>query len=342
MNQINYISQMTSIVERINNPPKLVQCIQTFNEEEFIGLTLQSIYDEVDQIIVIEGAVGDREDATNDGHSTDRTLEIIEDFKANHDLYHRVQLIKIKRSWKSLEEIKQTFLDITSVGDWLIINDCDEFYRPEDIKRLRVAIDRYPHAHEFIPAMVHFYRDFDHIARMGPEWSATHQRLIKNSGGMKYNSHPVVSMSDGNCSYFSPWMQSRRFTINNFIIFHFGYARSNLDEVIRKKQDYYEKELAKHAGANKKFDEKAFTFFNRSESPNDFLIFDKELIPKIMQQHCMFNFRDEQFASIEFEHWMLDKFYGPYMRGKPVGTIPLCMTGQAAPYMQFYDNRITI
>ena len=131
---------MQSIAERVNNKPRLVQCVQMHNEEEFAFQVLKSIYDEVDRIIVIEGAVENRPNSTPDGHSTDRTVEIVQDFKANHDPKKKILFVQIKKHWKNLEEIKQTFLDMSFPGDWLIINDADEFYQPADIRRLRKAI----------------------------------------------------------------------------------------------------------------------------------------------------------------------------------------------------------
>jgi cellulose synthase/poly-beta-1,6-N-acetylglucosamine synthase-like glycosyltransferase len=227
--QFTYVPQMASIAERVNNPPRLVQCIQCLNEEEFIGLTLSSIYDEVDRIVVIEGAVANHPRVTEDGHSIDRTVEIIEDFKDNHDPDNKVIFISIKQPWANLEELKQMFLSMSCPGDWIIINDADEFYRPEDIRRLRRAIGLNPHATEFVPNFLHFYRDFWHVAVPGPEWQPQHQRVFKYTQGMKYNSHPVVTDADGRCTYFSAHYQPRRVMLNDFFIYHYGYARNNMD-----------------------------------------------------------------------------------------------------------------
>lgn len=328
--QINYVPQMASIVERVNTPIRLVQCIQMFNEEEFAPLVLASIYDEVDQIIVIEGAVGKRDDATEDGHSTDRTLEIVKDFKATKDPGNKVQLVSIKRAWNSLEEMKQTFLDLTSQGDWLVINDCDEIYRPEDIKRVCKAIDRHPHASEFVPLFLHFYRDFYHIAVPGPEWQPQHQRIIKNMGGMKYNSHPVATMADGHCSYFSPWMQQRRYMMRDFFVFHYGYVRSGMDDVMKAKQAYYKKELAKHNGANVKFDEKVKAWFDGTEPV---LFYDGDH-PAIMNKERVTSLPDGETP------WDNDPFYMLSLTGKPIPNVWLCMSGAAAPELPMYSNMV--
>ena len=58
--QVVYVPQMAYIAERVNRPVRLVQCIQMHNEAEFAPLVLASIYNDVDQILVIEGAVVNR------------------------------------------------------------------------------------------------------------------------------------------------------------------------------------------------------------------------------------------------------------------------------------------
>jgi hypothetical protein len=146
-----YVPQMTSIAERVNKPPRFIQCVQMHNEAEFAEIVLGSIYDEVDQIIVIEGAVANRLNSTDDGHSTDDTIEIVQRFRKEKDPDNKIMFIKINKPWADLEEMKNTFLQMCMPGDWIIINDADELYRPEDIRRLRRAIDLNPHATEFVP-----------------------------------------------------------------------------------------------------------------------------------------------------------------------------------------------
>lgn len=336
MNNIYYVPQMASIAERVNRPVRLVQCIQMHNEQEFARIVLSSIYDEVDRIIVIEGAVANRPNATPDGHSTDDTLQIIKDFKANHDPKKKVVLISINKPWKNLEEMKQTFLDLSIPGDWMIINDADELYRPEDIRRLRRAIELEPHAQEFVPNFLHFYGDFNHIAKPGAEWNCQHQRIFKYIRGMKYNTHPVVLDPAGHCTYFSPHYQPRRFVPKNPInIYHYGYARSNMNEIMRAKQVYYEKELSAHGAANQKFDQKVKDWFSKTENV---LIFDGEH-PEIMKQHPMFSVNIDGLNVTG--NWKDDDYYKRTINGN-VGNIYLCMNRLAQPYMSYYNNAIEI
>lgn len=327
---------MANIAARVNKPAKLVACIQAHNEEEFIGLNLQNHYDVFDKIIIIEGAVANRSNATTDGHSTDRTVEIIEDFKQNHDPAKKILFIKIKRHWRNLEEMKQTFLDLSSDGDWIFIIDADEFYKPEDIQRVRKAIDLQPNASEFVPNFLHFYHDYNHIAVPGPEWQPQHQRIFKYVRGMKYNSHPVVTDPDGQCTYFSPQYQHRRVMLNNFFIYHYGYARNNMDEIMKQKQEYYEKELAGHGGANKKFDQKIKDWFAGTEPVLKYEEYNH--VKVIEQKPIMVQLRNLNVVS----DWRSDKFYSKVLAGEEYGNIWLCMNKLAQPHMNFYHNGMNI
>lgn len=281
----NYRAPMDDLAEVIMWPPKIVQCIQVFNGEEFIEYTLKSIYDEVDFIRIVEGAVANQVNATEDGHSTDRTVEIINNFIKEHDKDNKVQLVQIDRPYKNLEEMKQTFLDYAVRGEWLLICDVDEFYKPEDVALLRKAIEYKPMASEFVPLFLHFYRDCKHIAKPAAEWQPQHQRFFRFVPGMKYNSHPVVTDIYGQCTYFSPHYQPRRFVIKDWYVWHYGYARQHMEQLMKDKQVYYEKELAKHGSANKPFDEKVQIFLGRKEKSEDFCLYPLELHPKILHDH---------------------------------------------------------
>jgi len=335
MNQF-YEPQMKSIAERVNRKPRLVQCIQMLNEEEFAPLVLRSIYDQVDRILVIEGAVANNPRSTPDGHSIDKTREILADFKANHDPKKKVVIISINKHWKNLEEMKQTFLDMSIPGDWILINDADEIYRPEDIIRLRRAIELNPHVQEWIPAFLHFYRDFHHIAKPGPEWNPLHQRIFKYVRGMKYIGHPTVCDPAGNDTYFNPQYWHRRYNLNDFFIYHYGYARSNMDEIMTAKQEYYGKELVAHGAANKKFDQKVKDWFANTEP---ILYFDGKH-PSVMETHSMWHAWTDRKS--DTMHWREDPFYAKVLAGEQFGTMWLNQTGQAQPPVPFFHNQLDV
>jgi hypothetical protein len=341
-NQPLYVPQMQSIADCVNKPVRIVQCIQMHNEEEFASLVLASLYDEVDRILVIEGAVENRPNSTEDGHSIDSTKEILADFKANHDPDNKVVIISINKHWKNLEEMKQAFLDMSFPGDWILINDADEFYRPEDIRRLRRAIDLNPHACEFVPNFLHFYGDIFHVAVPGPEWQPQHQRFFKFVRGMKYNSHPVVTDPAGHCTYFSLHYQHRRVMLNDFWIYHYGYARRNMKAIMTDKQEYYKGELAKHDGADKKFDQKVQDWMDGTEPVLEFdgqhpAIFEAKPgvpLPSLMVP------MDHELNVVG--SWKDDPFYSKVLAGEEYGNIYLCMTGRAQPHIEHYHNGMEI
>jgi hypothetical protein len=234
--------------------------------------------------------------------------------------------------------MKQTFLTMSIPGDWILINDADEFYRPEDIRRLRRAIELNPQLCEVIPTFLHFYRDFRHVAVPGPEWQSQHQRIFKYVRGMKYNSHPVVTDPAGHCTYFSSHYQPRRAMFRKpFFIYHYGYARSNMDEIMKQKQAYYDKELAGHGAANKKFDQKVQDWFAKTEPV---LYFDGHH-PDILKGHSMYQDMSPSIPDGE-KPWDNDPFYKKVLTHEPYGNIWLCMSGQTSPRMMFYHNAIEI
>ena len=161
---------------------------------------------------------------------------------------------------------------------------------------------------------------------------------------MRFNSHPVATLGDGHCSYFSPHVQHQRYTLDTVAIYHFGFARSNMNDIMLRKKAYYEQELAKHGGANKEFDEKVDVFLGNTESPMNYYKFDRNLIPEHMRALPMWNYKDAGMDSIAdtMSHWTSDAYYGPWVLGESVPNIYLTMTNQANPAMHRFDNRIFI
>ena len=187
-----------------------------------------------------------------------------------------------------------------------------------------------------MPNFLHFYRDFQHVAVPGPEWQPQHQRCFKYVRGMKYNSHPVVTDPAGHCTYFSPHYQNRRVILNDFFIYHYGYARPNMDQIMQDKQKYYKGELAKHGGADQKFDQKVKDWIDGTEPT---LVFTGDH-PEIMRDYSMFSSvsEDAEIGTL----WTEDAFYSKVLNNEDYGNIYLCMTGQSKPYMQHYHNGMNV
>lgn len=297
-------NQISAICDAIDYQPRVVQCIQACNEEALIEPCILQLYDQVDRIIVIEGAVQskvDAEQATPDGHSLDRTVEIIKDVKANKDPDNKIIFVQIDRPWESLEELKATFFQYMQDGDWMLITDADEFIMPTVVDDLRLAISMEPHATEFVPAgFYHFWRDANHIRKPSGDWGQQHQRFIKFQPGLQYQNHPVARDKEGVCTYFDPRYLARRFVLPSFRVYHYSYCKDS-DEEIEKKKAFYDAEL----GQEKHGDVGAYArggqtdeYVAQTEDLDTVLRFDG-LHPPAMEQHPFVLRKDEFLAAAE-------------------------------------------
>ena len=297
-------NQISATVDALGASPKIVQCIQACNEEKLIKACMLQLYDNVDRIIVIEGAVQSKVaagQATPDGHSLDRTAEIIKDVKANKDPDNKIIFVQIDRPWQDLEELKNSFFQYMQQGDWMLITDADEFVMPETVDKLRRAIDIEPWATEFVPAgFYHFWRDAYHMRKPSGDWGQQHQRFIRFQPGLNYQNHPVARDQSGTCTYFHPGYLSRRFVLPEFVVYHYSYCKDN-DEEIAEKKAFYDKEL----GQDKHGDVGVYArggqteeYLNQSEDLDTVLRFDG-LHPPAMATHPIVQRKDEFLAGSE-------------------------------------------
>ena len=94
-------------------------CMIVKNEEEYLGKCLNSIYDIVDEIIIV------------DTGSTDKTIEIANNFGA------KVYYFK----WnKNFSEARNESLKYAT-KDWILILDADDEFYPEDRETLNVLLN---------------------------------------------------------------------------------------------------------------------------------------------------------------------------------------------------------
>jgi hypothetical protein len=110
----------------------------------------------------------------------------------------------------------------------------------------------------------------------------------------------------------------------------------NMDAVMQRKKEYYEKELAAHGAANKKFDQKVTDWFSKTEP----VLFFDGLHPDAVLSHPMANVPSAQFAGEK--SWAEDVFYKQVLEQKDYGNIWLCMTRQSQPHMYHYHNGVEL
>lgn len=308
----NQIQQINAGINFKPDDVYIIQCVGVHNEADWLPYCVDGTYKEFDKIIIVEGAVKGRPKSTEDGHSTDDTLEI-----ARHltDPDNKIEIITRDDHWASLEEQKQVFLDRAAALQeempekqiWIAITDADEMYHPEDIQRYRKGIELKPFATEFVPTFLHFWRDFHHVVTPSKDWNITHQRFFRYQFGMRYNAHPIASDAQGQDTCLGSAYQPFRFQIPGLHIYHYGAAKP-LD-FQKEKLDFYKKELAQHGkeaveDAKRKY--KALTA--DVVNSNDVLEFTGKH-PPIMDSHLFMLFKDKVLADTDAKPWRENRFY---------------------------------
>lgn len=310
------MKQVDKILQDVNYPVnniKLVKCLQAHNEADWIEYNLSNCYDEFDKIRVLEGAVEGRPNSTPDGHSTDGTLELIKSFP---DPANKIELYTLNRPFKSLEQMKQVFLDVASEDEFLCIADADEFFLEGQINRIRRILRARPNLSQIVPMFLHFWRDAYHIRNMDTNYTIQHQRFIRYTKGMRYHSHPVATDANGICTYFDNSYQPRKFVpIPPLYIYHYGHAKG--PEAFKAKKTFYDRELAKFSAEGGKtaaqaFDDNFREFIEYKEKPSDVLYFDAPH-PKAMEGHPILKYREPFFEqkeiSMQIRNWKQDTIY---------------------------------
>lgn len=133
--------------------------------KNMFGFCVQNMYDNVDEIIIVEGATkslsgywdGDTSHYTDNGRSKDGTIEYITELKNKYD---KIKLIIGDGFWDGKTEMCNAAAKI-STGDYIWQVDSDEFYKKEDqIKILNLLEEKKPDAVHFFAN--HFFGGFDY------------------------------------------------------------------------------------------------------------------------------------------------------------------------------------
>jgi len=199
---------------------KVVGLFQAYNEESMIPYSLGSIYDELDEVLLVEGAV---EGWYEETHSTDDTIDIVRAM----DVDNKITIIQVDRHWKSLEEMKNAFLPYVQPGDLLVINDADEVYMEGDIGRVRKIMEARTDIYELIPIFRELYGDMRHIMRPSPgRVNLTNQRVMKYRAGCRWQNHPTLADAQGVDTSISSQYEDGRHVVPDFTIFHLSYMKS--------------------------------------------------------------------------------------------------------------------
>jgi len=214
---------------------RLIACIQAYNEESMIKYSLPSVYNDCDEIILIDGAV---EGWFPTIHSTDDTVEIAKSL----DVDKKLTVVQKDTYWKSLEELKAAFTKYVEIGDFYVIVDADEVYMEGDLTKLRKIIQARPNYHDYIPIFYEMYGSLRYCMRPQPnKVNLTCQRIVRNRAGHTWAAHhPTMADSMGRDTVFDPMYESGRVVVPDMNIFHLSWVKSK-EFLIEKHSRYYQK-----------------------------------------------------------------------------------------------------
>ncbi len=161
---------------------------------------IENVYDIAHEIIIVEGATravthyfdGDTSSFTNDGKSTDNTIEII---KSIADPKNKIKLIESKGFWNGKTEMCNEWAKIAT-GDYIWQLDSDEFFHQDEMIKIQKYLEiNTPYAVYF--NAYHFFGGIDYYIdeKSYPEWgSGPWFRVFKNLPGKSYwksHEHPI-------------------------------------------------------------------------------------------------------------------------------------------------------
>lgn len=157
------------------------------NGEPFIKYNLENLYPFAHEILIVEGAVEKfRHAATPDGHSLDRTVEIIRNFP---DPQHKIRLIQRDGFWPEKTEMSNAYMEACT-GDYIWQVDVDEFYKKDDIARIIKVLSETGAARVDIKT-INFWRGFRAVMQ-GASYvygADEFRRIFKFNPGYRYLTH---------------------------------------------------------------------------------------------------------------------------------------------------------
>lgn len=213
--------------------PKITFGIIVLNGEPFTRYCLNSIYPFAHEIIVVEGATpAARDIATLQGHSTDNTLEILYRFKTSHDPDNKIAIITAEdKGYKDgfwpgeKHEMSQAYAT-RATGNYLWQVDIDEFYKPEDIRKIVMILKENENISSISFKTITFWGGFDFVTdgwylRRG---ASIFHRLFKWGEGYRYLTHrpPTVVDDRGVDLRTLHWLNGYKMASMGIFMYHYS------------------------------------------------------------------------------------------------------------------------
>ncbi len=227
--------------------PKITFGMIVLNGEPFIGYNLRALYPHAYEIIVVEGAapaaIGV---STPEGHSRDQTLETVRRFIAEEDSEKKVTLVTAEDEgypdgfWPGEKDEQSQAYAKRATGDYLWQVDCDEFYRPDHISKMREQLKADPTISGAAFHQITFWGDTETVV---DGWylkrgAASYHRLFKWGKGYRYTTHrpPTVVNEQGHDMRDGHWLDSKDTREMGVVLYHYSLL---FPKQVIEKCDYY-------------------------------------------------------------------------------------------------------
>lgn len=218
------------------------------NEEAFCRSSILSIYNFVDEIVLVEGSTQYAYSANAYGLSSDRTAEIIRSIPdPGHKIrFYQVGWVSTKRELRSMSLKMCTYKPDTC----LLVLDLDEVWDPHDLQRADEAFSQDPKLQYLHCELIQLRGDFEHYRDMstGEQEHAlyneqaqkqpihtrtgvtlrqgrTAERLFRWSYGMYYVSHTCICDVHGRYPYIDPGYLEGREWRPDIKFWHYNYLK---------------------------------------------------------------------------------------------------------------------
>ncbi|MFN2180536.1 MAG: glycosyltransferase family 2 protein [Candidatus Promineifilaceae bacterium] len=179
--------------------PRITFGMIVLNGEPFLRYNLRALYPFAHEIIVVEGAVtGAAAIATDDGHSTDATLQTLQRFKKDEDPENKVKIITRDGFWSEKDEQSHAYAALAT-GDYLWQVDVDEFYQPVDMASIIDLLVSEPDITTVSFPQITFWGGFDYLT---DGWylrlvGNTVHRIFRWGQNYSYGGHRPPTVYDG-------------------------------------------------------------------------------------------------------------------------------------------------
>lgn len=242
--------------------PKISFGIIVLNGEPFTKYCLRQIYPYAYQIIVVEGGSKKATNIAPAGHSTDGTLEVLYEFKEKEDRDNKMQIIVKDGFWKDKDEQSQAYFK-RATGDYLWQIDIDEFYKNEDIEKIKNLLASDPSIDTISFEQKCFWGSLNYLCDgVYLHLNSEYHRIFKIGPGYQLVDHrpPTVIDSAGTDLRKKKWIRSKVTKKLGIYFYHYSLL---FPKQVKEKCNYYVQPGETHHRGSENWFEQAYLKLGR-------------------------------------------------------------------------------